>query len=119
MYIKNCKWCKKEIKVEKQCLFALHVSNCDSNPNKIKRIEKYKKLYTGKQLVKREKLKQKCPKCGIEFEIEITESEKRRNKYKKHCSRKCANSREITDETKNKISDSCKTSLKINMVKIL
>ena len=33
-YNKKCKWCEKEIEVEKQCLFALHVCNCDSNPNK-------------------------------------------------------------------------------------
>ena len=42
MYKKECKWCKKRIEVEKQCLFALHISNCYLNPNKIKRIEKYK-----------------------------------------------------------------------------
>ena len=34
MYIKECKWCNKKIEVEKQCLFALHVCNCDLNPNK-------------------------------------------------------------------------------------
>ena len=88
MYIKECKWCKNKIEVEKQCLFALHVSNCDLNPNKIKRIENYKKSYTGKQLIERINLKQSCPKCKKIFEIKITESEYRRNKYKKYCSRK-------------------------------
>jgi len=115
MYINNCKWCKKEIVVDKQCLFALHISNCDYNPNKIKRIENYKKLYKGKQKVERKTLKQNCPKCEKEFEIKLTDSEFRRNKYKKYCSTTCGNSRTMTNELKSKISKSCKNSEKVKI----
>lgn len=112
MYIKECKWCHKKIEVEKQCLFALHISNCDSNPNKKKRIEGYKKLYS-KEKVERKILKQECPKCGKEFEIRVTDSEYRRKKYKKFCSRTCGNSHIISEELKEKISNSCKKSDKV------
>ena len=115
MYIKKCKWCEKEIEVEKQCLFALHVCNCDSNPNKKIRIENYKKLFSGKEKVERKTIKQKCTKCGDEFEIKITDSEYKRNKYKKFCSNKCANSHIVSDELKNKISESCKKSEKVKI----
>jgi len=113
MYIKKCKWCDKDIEVEKQCLFALHVSNCNSNPNKQKRIEKYKKLYSGKEKVERRILKQNCPKCGNEFEVKITDSEFKKNRYKKFCSRICANSHIVNNELKTKISKSCKNSEKV------
>ena len=115
MYNKKCKWCEKEIEVEKQCLFALHVCNCDSNPNKKIRIEKNKKLFTGKKKVERKIVKQNCPKCNTEFEIEITDNEYKRNKYKKYCSIKCANSHVVTEELKNKISESCKNSEKVKI----
>ena len=115
MYIKKCKWCEKDIEVEKQCLFALHVCNCDSNPNKKIRIEKYKTLFSGKEKVERKVIKQKCPKCDKEFEIKITDKEYKRNKYKKFCSNKCANSHIVSDELKNKISESCKKSEKVKI----
>ena len=115
MYIKKCKWCEKDIEVEKQCLFALHVCNCDFNPNKKIRIEKYKILFSGKEKVERKVIKQKCPKCDNEFEIEITNSQYIRNKYKKFCSTKCSNSHIISDELKNKISESCKNSEKVKI----
>ena len=115
MYINKCKWCEKEIEVEKQCLFAIHVCNCDSNPNKKIRIEKYKTLFSGKEKVERRIIKQKCPKCDKEFEIKITDSEYKKNKYKKFCSNKCANSHIVSDELKNKISESCKKSEKVKI----
>jgi len=113
MYIKKCKWCEKEIEVEKQCLFALHVANCDCNPNKIKRFQNYKNTYTGKKITSRIKLEQNCPKCGKLFEIEITESVFKRNKYKKYCSLKCSNSKTWSDEHKKKLSETCKNSEKV------
>jgi len=115
MYIKKCKWCEKNIEVEKQCLFALHVCNCDSNPNKKVRIEKQKKLFSGKEKVERKTIKQKCPKCDKEFEIKITDSEYKRNKYKKFCSNNCANSHIVSDELKIKISEACKKSEKVKI----
>jgi hypothetical protein len=115
MYKKECKWCNKIIEVEKQCLFALHISNCDSNPNKKIRLENSSKKLKGKEKIKRIRLKLHCPKCNTEFEIRITESEFRRNKYRKYCSEKCSKSRIRTDEIKKKISDSCKKSEKVKI----
>lgn len=50
----------------------------------------------------------KCPKCGKEYTISVTESEYRRGRYRKHCSRKCANSKTQSKETREKISESLK-----------
>ena len=113
MYIKKCKWCENDITVEKQCLFALHICNCDSNPNKFKKIEKFKLEYSGKEKKDRLLLKQECPKCGIEFEIRLTKRQFENNKYKKFCSIKCANSRKMDDVLRNKISESCRKSEKV------
>ena len=74
-----------------------------------------KECAVQRSLVKRINFKQNCPKCGKEFEIVITESEYKRNKYKKYCSRKCSNSHVISDELKNKISESCKNSEKVKI----
>jgi hypothetical protein len=103
MYINKCKWCYQDIEVEKQPLFALHVANCKFNPN-LDRLRKEASLrFKGKNKSERISLVKICPKCGNEFKIISTESEIRRNKVKNFCSRKCGNSRIISDETKNKI----------------
>ena len=114
MYIKECKWCEKKIEVEKQCLFALHVANCDYNPNKYLRDERSRKT-KGIEKVKRILLKQNCPKCNKEFEIKITERQYNTNKYKKFCSRSCANGKIWSDEHKKKLSESCKKSEKVKL----
>jgi len=115
MYKKICKWCEKEITVEKQCIFALHVCNCDSNPNKFKRINDYKEKYTGQKRVERIILEQKCPKCGEKFEVCATKSQIKNEKYRKFCSIKCANSHIVSDELKIKISEACKNSEKVKI----
>ena len=106
MYIKECKWCGDLIEVEKQPLFALHVANCDSNPNKEIRKRNYSLKFKGVLKSKRIKIEKSCPKCGDTFEIVATESEIRRGKVKKFCSRKCSNSRNFSEETKKKIGKS-------------
>ena len=113
MYIKVCEWCKKTITVDKQSQFAIHIANCDDNPSKLKRNEKCSSLFKGKEIVKRIVLKQNCPKCNKEFEIKITNSEYKKNRFRKFCSRKCANSKEWSDEHKKKLSESCKKSEKV------
>lgn len=49
-----------------------------------------------------------CKTCGKNFEICVSQKDFDRGKYKKHCSRSCANKREHSTETKNKISKSVK-----------
>lgn len=106
MYKKECKWCNELIEVEKQPLFALHVANCKLNPNLEDRKKKASLRFKGILKSERIKLEKVCSKCGHNFEIVATESEIRRDKVKKFCSRKCGNSRNLTEETKKKIGKS-------------
>jgi 5-methylcytosine-specific restriction endonuclease McrA len=59
-------------------------------------------------------IKQTCPKCGKEFNIECKENLYRRGIYRKFCSRKCANSHSLTEEQKQHISEGLKKSDKIH-----
>lgn len=74
-----------------------------------------KKCANEKSLVDRITLEQNCPKCGEKFEIKITKSEYKRNKYKKYCSRKCSNGHVVSEDLKKKISESCKNSEKVKI----
>lgn len=43
-----------------------------------------------------------CKKCGKEYDLELTEYQYKNGKFRKYCSRSCANSRVISNDTKNK-----------------
>jgi hypothetical protein len=103
MYKKVCKWCNEEVVVEKQPLFALHVANCKFNPSLERRNRESSLKFKGVEKVERIILKKECPKCGFKFEVRATKSEIRRNKVRNFCSRKCGNTRIVSDETKLKI----------------
>lgn len=60
---------------------------------------KYKKIY---KLV--------CNRCGKVYELELTENAFNKGKYKRFCSRKCANTRTHSVETKQKIGNAVKKS---------
>lgn len=45
-----------------------------------------------------------CVKCGKKYEVEITEDNFLKGKYRKNCSRSCANSHSFTKERREKIS---------------
>lgn len=49
-----------------------------------------------------------CKKCGKKFKIKCSDNNFKKGRYKKYCSRSCANSHNISQETKNKISNSLK-----------
>ncbi len=55
-----------------------------------------------------------CKKCGKEYTLELSENIYNKGKYRKYCSRSCANSRVLTDEIKQKISNSVKTLVDTN-----
>ena len=44
-----------------------------------------------------------CKKCGKEYYLELTEYQYKNGKFRKYCSRSCANSRVISNDIKNKI----------------
>ena len=104
MYEKVCKWCNELISVNKQVLFASHVATCKMNPNLE---ERYKRnSIKGVLKVDRIEIEKECLKCKEIFSVITTESEIKNKRVKSFCSRKCANSRKHSDETKVKIGKS-------------
>lgn len=59
-----------------------------------------------------------CKKCESKYIVFITEYKYEKNEYKKYCSRKCANSKNWSDEHKKKLSESCKKSEKVKEANI-
>lgn len=109
-----CKYCGKEFPNRS---LGGHVARCKLNPNYIKTCTNDRKnLLKGAETSAKNKkdktvllkFKQICPKCGKEFETECSESVYKRGKYKKFCSRKCANSRCFSEDTNKKKSNSLK-----------
>ena len=109
-----CKYCGKEFPNKS---LGGHVARCKLNPNYTKTcINDRKNLLKGAETSAKNKkdktvllkFKQICPKCGKEFETECSESVYKRGKYKKFCSRKCANSRCFSEDANKKKSNSLK-----------
>lgn len=55
-----------------------------------------------------------CQKCGKEYSLELTESQFLKGKYKHFCSRSCANTRQHSEETKQKISQSVLNNINVD-----
>lgn len=109
-----CKYCGKEFSSNS---IGGHTSNCKMNPNYANRIAKNKEslkkatnvyITHCKEHSKVLEFKRICPKCGKEFVVKGTQSEFDRNKLKRFCSRACANSRNHSEETKQKTANSLK-----------
>lgn len=93
MYTNKCKWCEKDIEVENSRQFGGHVTNCLLNIDRINRLElKRKNDYDLYKL--------SCIKCNNTYELYLLKKHYTNGKYKKYCSRVCANSRIITEEHK-------------------
>lgn len=56
----------------------------------------------------------KCPRCGNDFSLLLNESEYKNGKHKTYCSYKCANVRERSEETKEKIANGVKKHIEKN-----
>ena len=89
----KCKYCGKEF--EKKQQLGGHITCCKYNENRSHNHPIPKHIYTFN-----------CLKCNKEFKLELTEKQYSSGKYKKFCSRSCANSRVISNDTKKKISNS-------------
>ena len=108
--METCKFCGRELK-NKHALKA-HEFRCKSNPN----YEENEKSYTETMKKLQEGSRRKpsayfdytsnCQKCGKEFTQRTTQSIINQNKHQKCCCSKCAHSRNHTDETKQKVSNS-------------
>ena len=55
-----------------------------------------------------------CQKCGKEYSLELTESQFLKGKYKHFCSKSCANTRQHSEETKRKISQSVLNNINVD-----
>lgn len=97
----RCKFCGSLF--EKSTQLGAHVINCRSNPDyeaiMIKRIRT--KTHTRHEHVF------ECKVCRQSFVLCISDSDFDRGNFRRHCSRKCANRRTMTEETRQKISMSC------------
>lgn len=113
-----CKYCGKEF--SEHGIFN-HIKFCSSNPNSKFEDREYLKqngVRTCKIIADRKQKEKEldeatrkdrifiCPKCGKEFSLSLTDKEFEKGKYRKYCSRACANSRIHSEETKKKIGTS-------------
>lgn len=105
MQNRECTYCKEIISFDNPRKFGAHLTNCKMNPSKLERDEKSKK----------KKIFNFTCKCGTDYEVETTEHNINNGNYKKFCSRKCANSRNHSDETKEKIRKGVNKSISINV----
>ena len=115
----KCKYCGKEF--EKNYQLAAHISMCKANPKYKENLEK-RKIKKSLEQLKEERIKRNpykyeykdfiliCQKCGKEYTLSLTQKQYDEGKYKKFCSRSCANSRTISEEIKQKISNGVKNS---------
>lgn len=89
---KECKYCKKNIQYDIPQQLGNHISNCKENPNR--KSNKHELL----------KYNFNCLKCCNEYKLELSLNNYNKGKYKKFCSRSCANSRIISEEQKETVS---------------
>ena len=113
MYI--CKFCKKQF--TKPQSLAAHIRHCKKNPKFNE--DSYKHILKESAKKGHNTLKEKdikytykciCERCGNEYEVNLTEKQYNKHQYSRFCSRSCANKRVLTDEIKQKISNSIKHS---------
>ena len=106
----QCPFCNKIFETPRKR--ACHQRLCDLNPNKENLLEKLKLGDKNSSELKRKNPKPKpiklqykcfCKKCNTEYIVTCTEYDYIHARYKKFCSEKCAHSRIITDEMKEKI----------------
>lgn len=94
--IRICPHCKTETNFLKGRQFSAHVKDCLDNPKHQQYVEQNRRTRLSKKLV----IEQKCPKCEKPSILYLTKSQFERSRYKKYCSRSCANSRFITPQWK-------------------
>lgn len=113
-----CKYCGKEFNEHG---LSNHIKFCSLNPCAEFENREYLKqnaIRTCKIIADRKRKEKEldeltrkdrvfiCPKCGKEFSLSLTDKEYEKGKYRKYCSRACANSRVHSEETLQKIRES-------------
>lgn len=118
-----CKYCGQEF--ENKAKLAAHTRLCKNNPNREHNLQVLRNnganTYKKFNEIRKKPLKIYhciCEKCGKEYELQLTEDNYNKGKYRKHCSRSCANGHIHSDETKEKISKNTPRKKKIYICKI-
>lgn len=110
---KLCDYCNEEIEIKNRHSFGGHRAFCKSNPKYLEIKEKRKvSNKINNPPAKKIKLISYCTKCKNIFIQDVTISQIKRNRIMIFCSQSCANKRIHTEETKQKISNGLKLSLK-------
>jgi len=99
----KCKYCGKEFSNPKA--IGGHTVCCEKNPKSKDRIIKIAKSRTKKR-----KYELRCKRCEKKYTIEATPREIEKGRYRKFCSRSCANTRKLTKKVKLNISIGLKKS---------
>jgi len=99
--MKKCKYCNKTDFKSAQS-FGAHISNCKLNPNYFSK--KIKISNTRKEKNPKTEYQFNCVKCNNIYFVVLSLNDFKNKKYRTHCTRKCANSHNITEDIKNKIS---------------
>jgi len=109
---KQCRFCKQTITYSDWRQYACHCASCDKN-DKVK--YKYIKGVNTKKLRNPKKLRiLYCKKCNSKYILNLTDAQFLKNRYKKHCSQRCANSRIQLINTKRKISIALNRKVQVN-----
>jgi len=104
--MKICPYCNNEFDGGRS--FGGHITNCKKNP----KYTEIKNKISFSRTLDRKIHKLHCIKCENEYEIEVTDNDYYKGKYKKYCNIKCANSHIRTDESKLNISNIIKEKIK-------
>jgi len=100
MYTYNCDYCKETFIFDKRTQPGAHKTNCLMNPKRNQFLENVKRSNPN---IKQKRILN-CEKCGVEYEVLVSNKRFIEGKYKKNCSYKCSNIRILDEEVKNKIS---------------
>ncbi len=110
--IKFCNFCNKDIEYKINNSFAAHRRNCKFNPNSQKIKNKISKIRTHPLI----KYTLNCKKCSNAYSLFLTKSHFEKGDHRKHCSRKCANSKPQTELSKEKISKKLRKARQIKII---
>jgi hypothetical protein len=97
-----CKFCGNKFLFKNKVSMGGHVASCEKNPN-IKNTREKQKASNTKPPIS---LTLCCKLCGVEFTQTVKKHIFANNKHKKYCSRKCANTRNHSEKTKQLIKSS-------------
>lgn len=89
-----------------------HQVHCPRNPKKLETEQKVKQSNKGKSFkpISKHWVEKTCPKCNKVYSVYITKESESLGRYKQFCSPKCSNSRQHSQQTKDKIGNALKQS---------